>query len=142
MINRIVLLAAVALLTVPAAGAQSTGMANPGAARREQATERREAAAARRDAMRDRRAAMTPEQREAVRARRAERVGSMPAEQAQFRTDMRAYQRSLREKAGELRGQVKAGTLTADAMAAELRAFRSANRPTNPAPKKPSPGTP
>jgi hypothetical protein len=85
---------------------------------------------------------MTPEQREAARARRAERASNMPAEQVQFRTDLRAYQRSLREKAADLRSQMKAGTITGDEMATQLRAYRAANRPSNPSVGKKSSRTP
>ncbi len=142
MTHRFLTLAAIALLAVPAIQAQGASTTNPATTRREQMLERREAAVARREAALERRAAMTPEQREAARARRAERASTMPVEQVEFRRDMRAYQMGLREKAAELRAQVKAGTITRDQMAADLKAYRAANRPTNPAATKPGTDTP
>ncbi len=148
--HRFLTLAAIALMAAPIAlQAQGASTTNPGTTRREQAVERREAAvarreqaAARRDAALERRAAMTPEQRDAARARRAERASAMPAEQVEFRRDLRTYQLGLREKAAELRAQVKAGTITGDQMAADLKAYRAANRPKNPAVAKPETDTP
>ncbi len=140
--TRLLTLAVLGLLTIPAAvRAQGTTTTTPSGARREQAMERREAARARREAVVERREAMTPEQRDAARARRAERASAMPAEQRQFQTELRAYQRGLREKAIDLRSQVKAGTLTSDAMAMQLKAYREANRPTRPAATKPPTGS-
>ena len=137
------LMFAAALCAGPVAlQAQGASTTNPTTTRREQAAERREAANGRRDAAMERRAAMTPEQRDAARARRAERASAMPAEQVQFRTDLRAYQRGLREKSADLRSQMKAGTLTSSDMATQLKAYRDANRPSNPRPAKPTRGTP
>lgn len=142
MLKRILTMAAVALLAVPAAQAQGASTTTPATTRREQATERREAAATRREANAERRAAMTPEQREAARARRAARANAMPESQRQFRTEMRSYQRGLREKAAELRAQLKAGTITRDDMAMQLKAYRDANRPATPAATTSPSGTP
>ncbi len=137
------LMFAAAVFAAPVAlQAQGASTTNPTTTRREQAAERREAAHGRRDAAMERRAAMTPEQRDAARARRAERASAMPAEQVQFRTDLRAYQRGLREKSADLRSQMKAGTLTSSDMATQLKAYRDANRPSNPRPAKPTRGTP
>ena len=141
--TRTLMFAAVALLAAPiVVQAQGASTTNPSATRREQAMERREAARDRRGEVKERRAAMTPEQRETARARRADRVNAMPAEQVQFRTDLRAYQRGLREKSTDLRAQVKAGTLTRDDMATQLKAYRDASRPRNPAPARPAPVKP
>ena len=138
MTHRILTLAAIALMAAPIAlRAQGASTTNPGTSRREQAVERREAAVARREAALERRAAMTPEQRDAARARRTERPSTMPAEQLQFRRDLRTYQLGLRERAADLRARVKAGTMTGDQMATELKAYRAANRPRNSAVGKP-----
>jgi len=132
-----------ALFAAPVAvQAQGASTTNPTTTRREQAIDRREAAQGRREAATERRAAMTPEQRDAARARRAERASAMPAEQVQFRTDLRAYQRGLREKSADLRSQVKAGSLTSSDMASQLKTYRDANRPSNPAGAKPTRRTP
>lgn len=133
MTNKMLTVAAVLLMALPAAHAQGASTTTPASSRREQAMERRENAAARRSATADRRAAMTPEQRDASRARRAARVDARPEAQTEYRTDMQAYRTDLRTKAAELRAQMKAGTITANDMAVQLRVFRSANRPANPA---------
>jgi hypothetical protein len=131
-----------ALVATPVmAHAQGASGARDGS-RREQAMERRDAAKARREASKERREAMTPEQRDAARARREARFNALPAEQQQFARDMRAYTQGLREKSRDLRGQVTAGTLTRDAMAEQLRAYRDANKPARPAgapTRKPAP---
>ena len=142
MTNKMLTIAAVLLMALPAAHAQGASTTTPAASRREQAMERRENAAARRSAAADRRAAMTPEQRDAARARRTARVDARPEAQTAYRTDMQAYRTDLRTKAAELRSRIKAGTLTANDMAVQLRAFRSANRPANPAAAKRSSRTP
>ncbi len=107
----------------------TTAPTAPGAPRREPGAERREAMRQRRDAMK----AMTPEQRAAARSQAQERFNAMPPEQQQFKRDQRAYSQGLREKSLELRAQVAAGTLTRDAMAEQLKAYRQANRPSRPA---------
>lgn len=141
--QRILTLAAIALMAAPIAlQAQGASTTSPGTSRREQALERREAAVARREAALERRATMTPEQRDAARARRTQRASVMPAEQVEFRRDLRAYQLGLRAKAVELRAEVKAGTIDGDRMASELKAYRAANRPANPARSKPEADTP
>ena len=141
--HRFLTFAAIVLMAAPVAlQAQGASTTNPSTTRREQALERREAAVARREAALERRAAMTPEQREAARARRTQRASAMPVEQVEFRRDLRAYQLGLRAKATELRAQVKAGTINGDQMAAELKAFRAANRPAKPAVSKPETETP
>jgi phage-related minor tail protein len=61
-------------------------------------------------------------------------------ERQQAIRDQRAYAQGLREKARELRAQVEAGTLTRDAMAEQLKAYREANRPARPeGARKPKP---
>jgi Skp family chaperone for outer membrane proteins len=135
---RLLLTFSVAMLTAPlAAQAQATTNA-PAKSQRELATDRREAMQRRRDALQ----AMTPEQRAAARTQARERFNAMPIEQQQFLRDLRSYQRSLRDKSRELRGQVDAGTLTRDDMAQQLKAYRDANRPSRPAslpPRTPNP---
>ncbi len=138
--TRIFFALAAALSAAPiAAQAQSTTAPTAaGAPRREQAAERREAMQQRRAA----RQAMTPEQRAAARTQAQERFNAMPPEQQQFLRDQRAYSQGLREKSRELRTQVTAGTLTRDAMAEQLKAYRQANRPARPAgvpTRKPTP---
>jgi hypothetical protein len=137
--TRIFFALAVALSAAPiAAEAQSTTAPTAGAPRREAAAERREAMRQRQEARR----AMTPEQRAEARARAQERFKALPPEQQQFLRDQRAYSQGLREKARELRAQVTAGTLTRDAMAEQLKAYRQANRPARPAglpARKPAP---
>ena len=142
--HRILTLAAIALMAAPIAlQAQGASTTSPGtSSRREQALERREAAVARREAALERRAAKTPEQRDAARFRRTQRASAMPAEQVEFRRDLRAYQLGLRAKAVELRAQLKAGTIDGDRMASELKAYRATNRPANPARSKPEADTP
>lgn len=129
-------LALVGLLALPMAAHAQTANADRIAARREAALARREAAAERREAQRARREAwraMTPEQREAARAARRARIASMPPEQQQYLQALSSYRQQLRAEARRLDGQVAAGTLTRDAMAQQLRAFRDANRPQRPA---------
>ena len=126
-----IVLAALALLCAAApraAHAQASTNA-PTTARRETSVERREAMRARREA----RAAMTPEQRKALRADRSARIAAMSPEQQQYMRDRRAYQQGLRVAARELQAQVNAGTITRDAMAHELKAYRTAHRPSRPA---------
>ncbi len=83
---------------------------------------------------------MTPEQRAAARARAQERFNALPADQQELLRERRAYSQALREKARDLRSQVAAGTLSKDAMADQLKAFRSANRPARmDGARKPSP---
>lgn len=101
----------------------------PAATRRELAAERREAARARREV----RAARTPEQRAASRARREARLSAMPADQQAYLRNLRSYQQGLKLRARDLQAQVSAGTLTRDAMAQQLKAYRDANRPSRPA---------
>lgn len=131
---------AAALSAVPfSVQAQSTtSPTSTGAPRREPSAERREAMQRRRDAMK----AMTPEQRAAARSRAQERFNAMPPEQQQFLRDQRSYSQGLRELSRDLRAQVTAGTLTRDAMAEQLKAYRTANRPARPAglpTRKPTP---
>ena len=76
---------------------------------------------------------MTPEQRKALRADRSARIAAMSPEQQQYMRDRRAYQQGLRVAARELQAQVNAGTITRDAMAHELKAYRTAHRPSRPA---------
>ncbi len=137
--TRIFFALAIALSAAPfAAEAQSTTAPTAGAPRREAASERREAMRQRQEA----RKAMTPEQRAETRARAQERFRALPPEQQQFVRDQRAYSQGLREKSRELRAQVTAGTLTRDAMAEQLKAYRQANRPARPAglpARKPTP---
>ncbi len=97
---------------------------------------RREMAAERRDAMKRRqeqRLAMTPEQRAAARSRREARLSALPPERQEYLRSLRSYQQSLRLQVRELQAQVNAGTLTRDAMAQQLKAYRDANRPSRPA---------
>ena len=122
-------LAAALVLSPIAAHAQAGSTAPAGGTRREMSSERREAMQSRRDAAR----AMTPEQRETARASREARFNAMPADQQQFLGDQRAYQQGLREKSRELRQQVTAGSLTRNAMAEQLKAYRDVNRPSRPA---------
>lgn len=127
--TRIFFALAAALSVAPlAAQAQSGTAPTAGAPRREPAAERREAMQQRRAAMQ----AMTPEQRAAARSRAQERFNAMPPEQQQFLRDQRAYSQGLREMSRDLRAQVTAGTLTRDAMAEQLKAYRQANRPARP----------
>ncbi len=138
--TRIFFALAAALSVAPIAvyGQSTTAPTATGTPRREQAAERREAMAQRRAA----RQAMTPEQRAAARTRAQERFNAMPPEQQQYLRDQRAYSQGLREKSRELRAQVTAGTLTRDAMAEQLKAYRQANRPSRPTylpPRKPTP---
>ncbi|HYW52155.1 MAG TPA: hypothetical protein VE861_16180 [Gemmatimonadaceae bacterium] len=129
--NRIFTLAAVALLAVPA-HAQLTSTVTS-ATRAELAAERRLQLEQRLDAAAAVRAARTPEQREQARARRAALGNTVSETQLQFRSELRSYRSGLREKARDLRQQVNAGTMTASEMAVELKAYREANRPGNPA---------
>lgn len=131
------LIALLAALTAApiASHAQATATV-PAATRRELAAERREATRLRREA----RAARTPEQRAAARARREARLGAMPADQQEYLRNLRAYQQGLKTRARELQSQVGAGTLTRDAMAQQLKAYRDANRPTRPASMPVRPG--
>jgi hypothetical protein len=121
------------LLAAPLAVHAQESTTAPTGTRREHATERRDAMRARRDA----RKTMTPEEREATKAaaqaRREARISAMPPEQQQFMRDLRTYQQGLRARARELQSQVAAGTLTRDAMASDLKAYREANRPARPA---------
>ncbi len=129
--NARLLFLAVALSAAPmAASAQATAPESRGAGspRREQMAERRDAMKQRQEA----RKAMTPEEREAARAAAQERFNSLSPERQQFIRDQRAYSQGLREKARDLRSQVQAGTLTKDAMAEQLKAYRDANRPARP----------
>jgi hypothetical protein len=136
---RMMLALTAALTAAPlAAHAQASAPATPGAPRREQAAERREKMQERREAAK----AMTPEQREAARARAQERFAAMPPEQQQFLKDQRAYSQGLREKSRELRGQVESGAITREAMAEQLRAYRDANRPARPEGARKSKPTP
>ena len=128
--TRIVLIAlAVLCAAAPSAAHAQASTTAPTAARRETSVERREAMRARREA----RAAMTPEQRKARRADRSARIDAMSPEQQQYMRDRRAYQQGLRVAARELQAQVSAGTITRDAMAQELKAYRTAHRPSRPA---------
>ena len=77
--------------------------------------------------------AVTPEQRAAARARREARLSALPADQQAYLRGLRTYQQGLKLQARELRAQVRAGTLTQDAMAQQLKAYRDANRPARPA---------
>jgi hypothetical protein len=120
-------------LTLLCAAAPATAQAQssttaPYANRREAAAERREAVRARREA----RAAMTPEQRQALRAQREARLAAMPPEQRQYVQDRRAYSQELRKLSRDLQAQVSAGTVTRDAMAQQLKAYRDAHRPSRP----------
>ena len=125
--TRIVVIA-LALLCAAAPRA-AHAQASTTAPRRESSVERREAMRAKREA----RAAMTPEQRKALRADRSARIAAMSPEQQQYMRDRRAYQQGLRVAARELQAQVNAGTITRDAMAHELKAYRTAHRPSRPA---------
>jgi len=125
----LVALAAALVVSPIAAHAQASTTAPASGTRRENVAERREAMRSRRDAIR----AMTPEQREAAKAAREARFNAMPADQQQFLRDQRAYQQGLREKSRDLRQQVTAGSLTRDAMAEQLKAYRASNRPSRPA---------
>jgi hypothetical protein len=107
--------------------AQSTTA--PYANRREIAVEHREAIRARREA----RASMAPEQRRALRAERQARLAAMTPEQQQYVAERRTYSQGLRQTAADLQVQVNAGTITRDAMAQQLRAYRDAHRPSRPA---------
>ena len=120
---------ALLLAAAPSAAHAQSSTTTPTTARRDMSVERREALRARREA----RAAMTPEQRTALRAERSARLAAMSPEQQQYMRDLRAYQQGLRGTARELRVQVSAGTLTRDAMAQELKAYRTAHRPSRPA---------
>jgi hypothetical protein len=105
----------------------------------------RDQMAERRDVMRQRqeaRKAMTPEQRAAARSQARERFQAMSPEAQQFSRDQRAYSQGLRDKSRELRAQVTAGSLTRDAMAQQLKAYRDANRPARPASLPPRSKTP
>ncbi len=136
--TRIFFALALAISAAPiAVQAQSTTAPTAGAPRREAASERREAMRQRQET----RKAMTPEQRTEARARAQERFAALSPEQQQFVRDQRAYSQGLREKSRELRAQVTAGTLTRDAMAEQLKAYRQANRPARPAgaARKPTP---
>ena len=108
--------------------AQSSTTA-PYANRREIAVERREAIRARREA----RASMPPEQRKALRAQREARLAAMTPEQQQYMHDRRAYSQELRQLSRDLQAQLSAGTITRDAMAQQLKAYRDAHRPSRPA---------
>lgn len=135
--SRIALGFALLLAAVPLSmQAQVRAPGTEGVTRREPLAERRDAMRQRRETMK----AMTPEQRAAARTRAQERFNSLPAEQQAMIRERRAYSLALREKARDLRSQVAAGTLTADAMAEQLRAYRDANRPARPAgTRKPTP---
>lgn len=126
--NTRIVVIALALLCAAAPSA-AHAQASTTAPRRESSVERREAMRARREA----RAAMTPEQRKALRADRSARIAAMSPEQQQYMRDRRAYQQGLRVAARELQAQVNAGTITRDAMAHELKAYRTAHRPSRPA---------
>ncbi len=124
------LMLVVALLTAaPIAMQAQVGTAAPMGSQREMALERRDAMRARRAA----RQAMSADDRAAMAARREARFNAMPADQQQFVREMRSYQQGLREKSRDLRGQMKAGALSGDAMAKELKAYRDANKPARPA---------
>ena len=124
-----VYLLAVLCAAAPIAARAQASTTAPNAPRRETAIERQEAIRIRKAA----RAAMTPEQRQAARAQREARIAAMPPEQQQYMRDLRAYQQELRLKSRELHAQVSAGTATREAMAQELKSFRSAHRPSRPA---------
>lgn len=124
----LMLLAAV-LTAAPLALQAQGGTGASGATRREMAAERRDAMRQRRDA----RAAMTPEQRTAARARREARISAMPADQQEYLRNLRTYQQGLKLTARDLRTQVTAGSLSRDAMAQQLKAYRDTNRPARPA---------
>lgn len=126
--TRLLCALAFGLVLSPLAANAQASTTSPTATRRELAVERREAMRARRDA----RAAMTPEQRKAVRAERTARFDAMPPEQQQYMRDLRTYQQGLKAKSREFQAQVNAGTITRDAMAHELKAYRDANRPSRP----------
>ncbi|MCC7055450.1 MAG: hypothetical protein IT355_19405 [Gemmatimonadaceae bacterium] len=137
---KLLLLAGALTLACPA-GAQVTGAADNAATRREQAIARREAAAQRRELLQAQRAArraMPPAQRDAARADRRARRAAMPPEQQEYLRSMSTYRQALRAEAHTLQAQVAAGTLTADAMARQLAAFRDSQRPRRPAGMPPS----
>jgi hypothetical protein len=136
--TRFLCLTVLTLAVTPLAASAQATTPTTTEARREQMQQRRDAMRARRE----QRQAMTPEQREALRATRQERIAAMPPEQQQYLRDLRTYQQSLREKARTLGADVQSGTLTRDAMAAELKAFRDANRPARPAGARAGRGTP
>jgi hypothetical protein len=137
MMSRFRSLAVALVLLLPvAAQAQATSTTDRATAGRERGQARREAAVERRDAMRARREAqrdLTPEQRRAARAARGARIDAMPPEQQEYMRALTSYRQSLREQSRTLQAQVTAGTLTRDAMAHQLEAFRDANRPKRPA---------
>ena len=126
--NTRLLLGMAAVLCAAPVTAQVRAPGTEGVTRREPAAERRDAMRQRREAQK----AMTPERRAAARAMAQERFNALPADQQQLLRERRAYSQALREKARDLRAQVAAGTLTKDAMAEQLRAFRDANRPARP----------
>lgn len=127
--TRLMYALALGLALAPLTARAQVSTTNPGAGRRELAVERREAMRARREA----RAAMTPEQRKAARADRKARFDAMPPEQQQYMRDLRRYQQGLKSTSRDLQGQVSAGTITREAMAQQLKAYRDANRPSRPA---------
>lgn len=129
MTTRTLMLVAALLSAAPMAMQAQVSTTAPTASQREMALERRDAMRARRDA----RQAMSVDDRMAMAARREARLNAMPADQQQFVRELRSYQQGLREKSRDLRGQMKAGALTADAMATELKAYRDANKPVRPA---------
>ncbi|MBC7841770.1 MAG: DUF3106 domain-containing protein [Gemmatimonadaceae bacterium] len=127
--TRLMYVLALGLALSPLSARAQVSTTNPAAGRRELALERREAMRARRDA----RAAMTPEQRKAARADRKARFDAMPPDQQQYVRDLRRYQQGLKATSRQLQGQVSAGSITRDAMAQQLKAYRDANRPSRPA---------
>ena len=129
---------AVALAAAPLALQAQGSTTASGATRRELAADRRDAMRLRREA----RAAMTPEQRTAARARREARINAMPADQQEYVRNLRTYQQGLKQTSRELRAQVTAGSLSRDAMAQQLKAYRDTNRPARPAslPERKRPG--
>ncbi len=123
------LLVGALLTTAPVAMQAQVSTTAPTTSQREMALERREAMRTRREA----RQALSVEDRAAIAARREARLNAMPADQQQFVRDMRSYSQGLREKSHELRQQVKSGSLSGEAMAQQLQAYRDANKPTRPA---------
>ncbi len=127
--TRTLLLLAALLAGAPIALQAQVSTTAPTAPQREMALERRDAMRARREA----RQAMSADERAATAARREARLNAMPADQRQFVREMRSYQLGLLERSRELRLQMKAGALSGDAMARELKAYRDANKPARPA---------
>ena len=130
---RILTFATLALAASPAA-VRAQILTTSSAVATTQAAERQLQLDARIEAAASLRAARTPEQREAARSHLAQAGGALSASELRYERELRVYQSGLKEKASEMRAQVKSGTMTSEQMAVELTAYREAHHPKAPEP--------